>query len=225
MLPKNNYFKELMIDFVSLLAFFILSFTTLFSVVNPFGAMPVFLALTANDSKEYRISQARKAAINMTWILGFFLLAGVFILHFFGISLEAIRIAGGLIILRSGYRLLNTVEKQSLTKESKLEGMRKKDISFTPLALPLLSGPGSIAAVITLASQTDNLFEYGAAFLAILVVSIITFLVLRISMKLMPLLGSGGMDALSKIMGFIIMCLGIQFIINGLYPVLESVFV
>lgn len=203
--------------------YFLGAFTSLFSIIDPPGVMPVFLALTAAHPASYRNYTARKATIFMAGILIFFLFAGTFVMTFFGISLESLRVAGGIIIMRSGFDLLNANHKAELSKQSKQEALEKADISFTPLAMPLLSGPGSIAATISLATQAKSFVYVLVILLAILIICAITFLILRVSQRLLPYLGPSGLDAVSKIMGFIALTVGVQFILNGLSPFLAKV--
>ena len=194
---------------------------TLFSVVNPISTMPVFLALTVNSDKAHRDQMAKKSSLMMVLILVGFLLAGSFILQFFAISLEGIRIAGGLVIVRSGYMLLNSIEKPNLSAESKTEGLTKKDISLTPLAIPLLAGPGAMAAVISMSTKADSTFKFLFLALAILIVAFTVFISFKYSARALPFLGTSGLEALTKIMGFITMAIGVQFIVNGVLPILK----
>jgi multiple antibiotic resistance protein len=194
---------------------------TLFSVVNPISTMPVFLALTVNSDKEHRDLMARKSAVLMILILIGFLLAGSFILKFFAISLEGIRIAGGLVIVRAGYALLNSIEKPNLSQESKTEGLTKPDISLTPLAIPLLAGPGSMAAVISMSTKADDIAKMVMIGLSIIIVAFTVFISFKYSAKALPIIGTSGLEALTKIMGFITMAIGVQFIMNGVLPILK----
>ncbi|MFY0673584.1 MAG: NAAT family transporter [Bacteroidia bacterium] len=194
---------------------------TLFSVVNPISTMPVFLALTVNSDKEHRDLMARKSAVLMILILIGFLLAGSFILKFFAISLEGIRIAGGLVIVRAGYALLNSIEKPNLSQESKTEGLTKPDISLTPLAIPLLAGPGSMAAVISMSTKADDIVRMVLIGLSIIIVAFTVFISFKYSAKALPIIGTSGLEALTKIMGFITMAIGVQFIMNGVLPILK----
>jgi multiple antibiotic resistance protein len=206
-----------------LLTFFLGAFTTLFSIVNPLGMMPIFLALTTTYTEEARNFTARKSSVYMMGILAFFLFGGTFIMDFFNISLESLRIAGGLIVLRSGAELLSPRPKPRLSKKSAVEAMEKTDISLTPLAMPLLSGPGSIAATVSLGTQPNGYYFNFITLLAIIVIGLITYLILRLSPKLLPLLGSAGLEVTTRIMGFISMTVGVQFILNGLIPILAKV--
>lgn len=197
---------------------------TLFSVVNPISTMPVFLALTVNSDKEHRDLMARKSAMLMILILIGFLLAGSFILKFFAISLEGIRIAGGLVIVRAGYALLNSIEKPNLSQESKDEGLTKTDISLTPLAIPLLAGPGAMAAVISMSTKADDIAKMVMIGLSIIIVAFTVFISFKYSAKALPIIGTSGLEALTKIMGFITMAIGVQFIMNGVLPILKMAY-
>ncbi|MEX0685800.1 MAG: MarC family NAAT transporter [Balneolales bacterium] len=204
--------------------FFVTSFISILAIVNPFTAMPVFLALTDNHTKEHRIKQAGKAAIFMVFILSIFLFGGSYIISFFGISLEGIRIAGGLMIMKWAYTLLDpNIGGRKLSDEDHEEAMMKADISFSPLAMPLLSGPGSIAVVLGLASQVEEFSDYIALFTAICMVSLTAYIVLLIAPNSVKVLGKTGMNALTRMMGFITLCIGVQFIINGVSPLLYRI--
>lgn len=193
----------------------------LFSIINPLSASPVFVALTFGDNKEHRHLMARNSSIYMVSILLFFLIAGSFIMQFFNISLEGLRITGGLVIVRAGYQLLNSNEKPNLSKESRKEGLTKMDISLTPLAIPLLAGPGSMAAIITMSTSVTAFYQYFIIALAIIIVGLTVFISFKVAPRLLQVIGTSGIEALTKIMGFITMAIGVQFILNGLLPILK----
>lgn len=198
-------------------------FVAIFAIVNPVTAMPVFLVLTEGDSIESRNRQALKASIFMSGILLSFLFAGTYIINFFGISLEGIRIAGGLMITSWAYSLLNPKEGgRKLSDEDEEDAKSKTDISFSPLAMPLLSGPGSIAVVLSFASQDLSITNYVLITAAILLCSLGAYVVLRIAPQFMRLLGKTGMAGFTRMMGFIALCIGVQFIINGVRPILAG---
>lgn len=201
------------------------TFSALFSVVNPFGATPLFIALTTEMDKRTRNDQALKASLYMIGILIVFFFAGTFILNFFGIRIEDIRIAGGILIVRSAFQLLNpgSYKGKPIAKEVEQEGMEKDDISFTPMAMPMLSGPGAIAITIGMFNRANGYYEYFYIIIAIVLVALLSFLVLRSAEKLNRFLGKGGMAALSRMMGFIILSIGISMILNGILPLVEKV--
>lgn len=214
--------------FAAVMGLFIATFSALFSVVNPLGAMPVVLALTANDSPAWREIQVRKAAIYLACILIVFFLVGTYILDFFGISIEGLRIAGGIIISKSGIDLLRSKSEYSkgraINKKVKEEALLKNDISFSPLAMPMLSGPGSISLLISLALELTVIWDYLLVIAAVLTMALVTYLILRVSPRLVSFLGESGISAMSRMMGFIVLAIGIQFIANGAIPMLKSVF-
>lgn len=198
-------------------ALLIASFSSIFSVANPVAAMPVFMSLTEDNTDEERARTALKASVYMFLVLLVFLLAGTYILSFFGLSLPGMRIAGGLIILRAGYSMLNPDQSgRKLSKEEADAAREKNDISFSPLAMPLLSGPGSIAVVIGLGSQVRNGFDYIVITMAIFMTALIAYGLLRVSPRLVKYIGRSGMSVMTRMMGFIALCIGVQFIINGI---------
>lgn len=198
-------------------------FGSLFSVVNPFGAVPVFLAMTPHYTEMERNRTARNTALYFVLILLAFYLGGSWILGFFGISLNAMRIAGGLIILNSGYALLNGkfAESRAINNKVKEEALSKDDISFSPMAMPMLSGPGSISLLIGLYAEhtttTDRFLIAGV----VLLVGFSVFLILRSSPYLFRLMGEAGIKALSRIMGFLVMAIGIQYVISGIVHLVQ----
>ncbi|RME99109.1 MAG: MarC family NAAT transporter, partial [Bacteroidetes bacterium] len=207
-----------------MLSLFFSTLASLFTVVNPLGAVPVFLAMTGHYTPLERTKLARSSSLYFFIILLAFFLAGKLILAFFGISLNSLRIAGGLIILHSGYGLLNGKFSQSraVNQEVKEEAAQKEDISFTPIAMPLLSGPGSISLLIGMFAESSDWGRRGIIIAAIVAMSILVFLTLRSAPYLFKLLGVGGLKALSRIMGFLVMSIGIQYIILGLVNLVQS---
>jgi multiple antibiotic resistance protein len=187
----------------------------LLPIVNPFSTSVVFIALRKDYSEKRKNKQALMACIYMCAILIVFLVAGVLIMNFFGISIPGVRIAGGLIITSIGFGMLTSKTTEHASRESEGDATHKGDIAFTPLAMPMLSGPGSIAVTIGMAANVGGILEYAAISLGIIIVAIISLLVLRASGKIVRFLGETGMNALNRIMGFLLVCVGIQFIVLG----------
>lgn len=190
----------------------------LLPIINPFASTPMFLAITEGDSEEKRRQQAFRGCVYMVAILVSFLVGGTFIMGFFGISIPGIRIAGGIIVAGIGLGMLNPPKSPSDEKET-AAARAKRDISFTPLAMPMLSGPGSIAVTVGFTSLANHPLDYVAIILGILIVAVISYLVLRVSPRIVDVVGVNGMSALTKIMGFLILCIGVQFIVNGIVGV------
>jgi multiple antibiotic resistance protein len=207
-----------------MLALFFTTLASLFTVVNPLGAVPVYLAMTSQYTRAERTHLARTTSMYFVLILLSFFLAGMLILNFFGISLNALRIAGGLIILHSGYGLLNGVfaDRRAISKEVEEEAQHKQDISFTPLAMPLLSGPGSISLLIGMFVENKDWVIRGVIIGVIFAMGVIVYLILRSAPYLFRVLGASGLQAMSRVMGFLVMSIGIQYIIAGLVSLVQS---
>ncbi|MCB9233498.1 MAG: MarC family NAAT transporter [Bacteroidia bacterium] len=201
------------------------TFTALFSVVNPLGAMPVFVSMTQREDKAYSRNMAIKSSFFMALILIVFFLAGTYIIDFFGISLEGMKIAGGLIIIQSGFGLLQArhAKSRAVGKRVTEEASTREDISFSPMAMPMLSGPGSIALLIGMSGEADGWTDYLIIISAILLVALLTLGILQVSPRLVRWMGESGISAMSRMLGFIVLTIGIQYIANGVMPLLKEV--
>jgi multiple antibiotic resistance protein len=185
--------------------------------MNPLSTAPLFVTLTAGFSAERRRRDARMACIYAFGILVVFLLLGTALIDFFGISVPGIRIAGGLIISVLGFRMLfpATPAAGAGNTASELE------IAFTPLAMPSLAGPGSISVVVTAASQIKSNYPddfsliYGGVTVGIAVTLLSAWAILRGASSMARLLGPSGIDALTRIFGFLLVSIGIQFLLTG----------
>jgi multiple antibiotic resistance protein len=201
------------------LAFFLIFFTGLLSVMNPLSAVPVWLGLTADRTEADKRMLLRKIVRNVVVTLMVVLLLGNFILGFFGITLPAIRIAGALLILNSGLGMV--INREKVSAKALTDDKAREDISFSPMTMPFLVGPGSMAFVLSYADQVGSpwddwgkLLAYGLLLVAILLVAVVAFLALRSSGYLQRYLGSTGIVAMTKIMGFIVLSVGVQMLLN-----------
>jgi multiple antibiotic resistance protein len=175
------------------------TFLALFPIVNPLGGIPLFFSLTADYSPEERRKTGLKTALYVIAILVVFMLFGRFVLHFFGISLPVLKIAGGLIVA-------NTAWDEAMTKE---------DISLTPMAMPMLSGPGSIGVVMGLAAEADNFLSYMGMLIGIVAIGLTVYLLLVLGGPFVKRLGPGAMGAINRIFGFLILAIAVQLVWNG----------
>jgi multiple antibiotic resistance protein len=209
-----------MSDFLHLWGIYLGTLVGLLPIINPLSAGPTFLAITEGDSQERRREQALKGSLYMVAILVCFLVGGTFIMQFFGISIPGLRITGGILLTGIGLDMLQarriTPEGDKVEREAAL---RKVDISFTPLAMPMLSGPGSIAVTLGFTSLATGWLDYLAIIAGIVTVAIITYIVLRLSSQLVRLIGPIGVNAMTKIMGFLLMSMGVQFVVNGVLAI------
>lgn len=196
---------------------FIAAFASIISIANPFSTMAIFVGLTEDNTKKERSEIAKKAVVYMFIILTIFLLAGTTIKNFFGISLAGIRVAGGLIILQAAWDMLRPdKERKRISDKGKESAMEKDDVSFSPLAMPMLAGPGTIAVVIGLSSSSKNAIDFVAIILAIIASAIVSYFVLRLGPISSKYIGPTGMNAINRMMGFIVMAIAIQFILSGI---------
>jgi multiple antibiotic resistance protein len=185
----------------------------LLPIMNPFSTAPLLVALTARMTKEERNRQTLLGCIYAFGILATFLVAGRFIISFFGISLPGIRIAGGLLVSTLGFRMVLPAT------ESGAENVpAKKDIAFSPLAMPSLSGPGSISVVLATSAQIPNdkiVVGNIVVLIGIAATTLIAWLVLHGAIFLVRFLGQTGIDAMTRIFGFLLICIGVQFVLIG----------
>lgn len=203
---------------------FIYVFAALFSVMNPLGTVPIFVGLTKDETPFYRSKTSLLTSINIFVILIVSLFTGKYLLQFFGISIESLRIAGGLIITTSGFALLTG----SFSKHKGMDKQKVKDdvsqregVSLTPLAIPMLAGPGSISLLIGLYEQYQLYSERLITVGAILAVCVATFAVLRSSHYIVKFLGASGINAISRIIGFIVIAIGIEYVSTAVLKILE----
>jgi multiple antibiotic resistance protein len=207
---------------MELLNYTLLAFLAILPVVDPFSAPPIFLSITEGLTGDERKKQAVKASLYSFLILLISLVAGTFILNFFSISLPAVQIAGGLMIARTAFQMLGSQKHHHQTSGEEQEAREKEDISFIPMAMPLLAGPGSIAVMINLATRVTQWTQWLVISFAAAVVCVITYFVLAGSLRLLRVLGVNGMNAMTKLMGFLLLSLSVQFIINGISSALTT---
>jgi len=200
-------------------------FGALFSVMNPFGTVPVFVSLTKDQSIKERSAIAFKASLNVMVILLISFFIGKYILVFFGISINSLKIAGGLIITSSGFALLtgNFSEHKGMKKKNvKVDLASRSEISLTPLALPMIAGPGTISLLITYNQEFTVVREILYILVAILLAAISMYLILKSSHYFVRILGASGINALSRIIGFVVIAIGIEFIIAAVLSIIET---
>ncbi len=198
--------------------FSLLALSSVFFLVDPFAALPTFLAVTAGVDKVRRRSMARKASITACVVLTAFALAGQLIFHMFGITLPAFEIAGGIILLLIGLDMLNAKRSETQETEPETEAAAvKEDAGIVPLGIPMLAGPGSITSVMVLVGQAQGQWRMVLAILAaIFITAFICYLVLGNSDRVAGVLGETGIRILVRIMGLLLVALAVQYFVNGM---------
>lgn len=194
----------------------ILSFAALFSIINPLGTVPIFVGLTQDNTKQERSVIAFYTAIYVLLILLLSFYLGKYILMFFGISLDALKIAGGMIITSSGFALLTGkfTEHKGMKKREKDDAFNRSEISLTPLAIPMLAGPGTISLLISYQQEYHQVYEQLFIIISLFLVSVTIFFILKSAHYIVKFMGASGINALSRIIGFIVIAIGVQYILG-----------
>lgn len=196
--------------------FSLLALSSIFFLVDPFAAMPTFLAITEGVDADRRRRTARKASLTTLIVLCSFAFAGEFIFRIFGITLPAFEIAGGIILLHIGLDMLQA--KRSPTQEAAgdtVAAAQKEDAGIVPLGMPMLAGPGAIASVMVLVGQSQTRWQMAAILTAIVVTAVVCYLVLGYSSKVERVLGETGIRILVRVMGLLLVALAVQYFVNG----------
>ncbi len=191
--------------------FFITAYISILVIMNPLSTVGVLLSLTKNSTTKQRNKIALRSSTFAVIVLAIFALTGFMIFQVYSITMDAFRIAGGIILLVIGMRMLFPADE---TEHSGDFG--GKDIYIVPLGIPMTSGPGTITTAVVLASQAGTLVNEGMLFAAIVAACLTNYLVLREASAVQKRLGSDGVSALVKIMGLLVCAVGVQFVINGL---------
>jgi multiple antibiotic resistance protein len=199
--------------------FSVLALSSIFFLVDPFAAIPSFLAITQHAEPARRKRMARKGAVTCFIVLTSFAVAGQLIFRMFGITLPAFEIAGGLILLLIGLDMLEA--RRSPTQETHgdtVEGAAKEDAGIVPLGIPMLAGPGAISSVMVLVGQVPTLWgwQMGAILGAIAFTALVTYLVLAAATQVRQFLGETGIRILVRIMGLLLVALAMQYFVNGI---------
>ena len=205
-----------------LLPFALLCFTSFFTLTNPLGTMPVFLTMTNGMNDHERKAIVRRATIVSFITLMVFPFSGQFLFKFFGISSNGFRIAGGFIIFKIGFDMLQARYSNAKLKEEEVKTYAD-DISITPLAIPMLCGPGAIANAIMLMDDASTLSLKGTLIGIIALVYFITFLILQASTRLVRILGETGNNVMMRLMGLILMVIAVECFVSGLKPILIDI--
>ena len=206
-----------MVSCKRMLEYAFLIFGSLFAIVDPFAAIPTFLAITSTDTAERRRAIAKTACITCAGVMAAFALLGSTIFKLFGITLAAFQIAGGLVLLLSSLDMLRA-QRSPLkeTPEEVAEGMSKDDVAITPLAVPLLAGPGAITTSIVLAGRAVTLPQKAVFFGLIAVVAGVSYWTLVLASESAEKLSPTLLNIVTRLMGLLLAAIGVQFILTAI---------
>lgn len=202
---------------MSLTEYALLALSSLFVIIDPVATVPAFLAMTAHNSSAERVKMARLACTVCAALLLAFAVAGRWIFHYLGITLPAFQMAGSIVLLLIALDMLNA--KRSRVHETQEEtdaGSAKDDIAVTPLAVPMLAGPGAISTVVLLQARADTWVKHGVLFGSILLVCLATFVVLTISARTTKWISPIALRITTRIMGLLLAAIAFQFLLNAL---------
>jgi len=195
--------------------FTLLTLTSILFIVNPIAVIPTYLVITQKDTAQRRARTARRACIAAALILIAFAVAGRQIFSIFGITIDAFRVAGGLILWVVAMDMLHGERRTQEGQQEITEGSSKEDVALAPLAMPMLAGPGAISTIMVLSSQASGMAEKIAVFVAIVVTMAIAWVVLRVGDKVVLRMGETGIRVMTRIMGLLLAAIAMQLVISG----------
>lgn len=198
------------------LQFLLVTLTSVLFIVDPIAVVPSYLVVTQNETPEERRHTALRACVAMALLLIVFGAGGRFIFEAFGITLPAFRIAGGLILWLVALDMVRAKRSTNEGSEELAEGQTKEDVAVTPLAIPMLAGPGAISTVMVLAGENRTWAHGAAVYGAIIVTALVSYVTLRLGERLIQVLGQTGIRVMTRIMGLLLAAVATQFIITGL---------
>ncbi|WP_224490693.1 MarC family protein [Robertkochia flava] len=205
-----------------LLSFGLLAFTSFFTLINPLGTMPIFLTMTSDLDSDHRTRTARKASITAFITIVIFAFTGQLLFKFFGISVNSFRMVGGVIFFLMGMDMLQARLGKVKVKESEVHTYID-DISITPLAIPMICGPGALTNAIVLMEDASTVGLKVVLIGSVLIVMVVTYLILYSSSKIIKLLGQTGINVMMRLMGLIVMVIAVEFFFSGLKPILQDI--
>lgn len=207
-----------------LLSYFLYTFTSLFTIVNPFGAMPFYSAITETSDRKLARSIAFRACAAAFIAMLFFAITGRFIFSFFNVSIDGLRVVGGVLFFITGYDMLQGKEGRTKTL-SITEQMNVSDIkikAITPLAIPLICGPGTITFMTVMMQESHNILRRVLLFSTALIISILTFIILNSSQRIMSIIGESGQKVFFRLMGLILMMIAVEYFFTGIKPYIRT---
>jgi multiple antibiotic resistance protein len=204
------------------LQFALITFTSVLFIVDPIAVIPTYLVITSGETPEERKSTAGRACVAAAVLLAVFAAAGRYIFEMFGITLPAFRIAGGFILWLVAMDMLRGQRTTQETPAEIVEGQEKDDVALTPLAVPMLAGPGAISTVMVLAGQARGASQSVVVYGSIALTAVASWLSLRLGDRLMARLGRTGIRIVTRIMGLLLAAVAVQFVITGVRDAMRA---
>ncbi len=204
-----------------LLTFALLCFTSFFTLINPLGVLPIFMTMTSELTVHQRNRTAKKAVCTAFLTIVVFALSGQVLFTFFGISVNSFRVVGGVIFFIMGMDMLQARLGKVKVQDSEVKSYIS-DISVTPLAIPMICGPGAITNAIVLMEDAHTVEQKMILFAAVAVVLALTMIILYSSSRIISFLGETGNNVMMRLMGLIVMVIAVEFFFSGLKPIIAD---
>jgi len=206
-----------------LTSFFVLSFSSIFTLVNPIGLSPVFLSMVDHCDEKERQRIALKGVFTALVVLILFTFLGRLVFSFFGITVSGFKIAGGILFFRTGLQMLESrISRTRSTPKEETEAGTKEDMAYTPIGIPLIAGPGAISSVMIFSSEAEQ-WEYKLVLLGVITLVMgLNYIIFRMADSLTQRFGTIGLRITQRIMGLILMVIAVEFIISGVEPIIKG---
>jgi len=215
-----TFMQHLILYYMSeLLTFGLLCFTSFFTLINPLGSMPVFMTMTADLEQVHRVKTAKKATVVAFLVIVTFAFTGQLMFKFFGISVNSFRVVGGVIFFIMGMDMLQARLGKVKIKDSEIKTY-VDDISITPLAIPMICGPGAITNAIVLMEDATSFRLKAVLIITLVLVMMLTYLIYYSSSRIIKFLGETGNNVMMRLMGLILMVIAVEFFFSGLKPII-----
>tara|TARA_Y100001968_G_C19374569_1_gene726925 strand:- start:369 stop:1004 length:636 start_codon:yes stop_codon:yes gene_type:complete len=201
--------------------FLLLSITSLLTLINPIGIIPTYIGIVSDYEEKDQREITYKSVLCAFIVLMIFSIMGTLIFNFFNITIHAFKIVGGILFIRIGLDMVESkVSRTKSTPQEEKEAETKDEIAYSPLGVPLIAGPGAITSVMILSNQVNSIYDKAIFILSITICMILTYIILIMGNKLSKKIGTTGIRIIQRLMGIILMVIAIQFIIDGLTPII-----
>ncbi|HWZ61066.1 MAG TPA: MarC family protein [Gemmatimonadaceae bacterium] len=202
--------------------FALITFTSILFIVDPIAVIPTYLVITSGETPDERKETAFRACLAAGIAMAVFALAGRLVLNTFGITIPAFRIAGGFILWLVAMDMLRGQRSTQETTAEVVEGQEKEDVSITPLAVPMLAGPGAISTVMVLSGQARGVGQIAAVYISIALTAVACWIALRVGERLLQRIGRTGVRIATRLMGLLLAAVAVQFVINGIIEAIRT---
>jgi len=208
----------------AVLEYGLLAFTSLFAMINPVGVAPVYVSMTSHLKTPQARQVAGRATLFALFLLVLFALTGQLIFDLFNITVDSLRVAGGIIVFNVGWNMLQARNSPTNFDDDNEDMTYALDMALTPIGIPIIAGPGAIATMIVLTQDAPDMPSRFIVYAVVAAILVLTYLVLISGERLMRFLGENGSRVMTRLMGLIVMVIAVEFFFSGLSPILRDIF-